>query len=317
MSKGKIVITDYGFKDLEQELKMFREHGYDLVALETSTEDELIEACTDADALLVQWAPISARLIAHLNKCKIIVRYGIGVDNVDLNAAKQKSIPVCNVPDYCINEVADHTLALALSLSRQLGEINNRLKKGEWKIVPPYRMPAFRDMLFGTIGFGRIAREVLKSAKSLGFKVGAYDPKINPFQLKEAGVAALSFEELISGADIISLHLPLTAETQHIINAATIEQMKQGAIIINTSRGGLIDTEALAAALSKRRVVAGLDVFENEPLPETHPLWGVEHAVLTSHTAWYSERSVPALQQMAAAEVLRGLQSEPLKNRVI
>ncbi|CAL1518460.1 C-terminal binding protein [Chitinophaga sp. MM2321] len=316
MSKGKVFVTDYGFPGLQQECELLNALGYEVYSTVSSTEEEIIANAGDADALLVQWAPVTAKVIAHLHKCKVIVRYGIGVDNIDLEAAKKKAIPVCNVPDYCIHEVADHTISLALALARQLTETNYRMKKGIWKIIPPHPMPAFRDMLFATVGYGRIASEVLKRSASFGFAVGAYDPNITNEQMEASGVQPLTFEELISTADIISLHLPLNEKTHHLINAETIQKMKKGTILLNTSRGGLIDTAALATALEERRIVAGLDVFESEPLPETHPLWKSEHALLTSHTAWYSSRSVPALQYLAAEEVCRGLQGEALKNRV-
>jgi len=317
MSNGKVYITDYGFPNLEQERKLLSEKGYEVVSATGSSEEDIIENASDADAILVQWAPVTARVISSLRKCRIIVRYGIGVDNIDLAAAKERDIPVCNVPDYCVNEVADHTISLALALARQLMETNARMKKGEWKIIPPYPMPAFRDMLFATVGFGRIAREVLKRARSFGFCTGAYDPNVSRESIEKFSVKHQSFEELISTADIISLHLPLNENTRHLINADTISRMKKGTILLNTSRGGLIDTTALIYALKDRKVVAGLDVFENEPLPESHPLWNAEHVLLTSHTAWYSSRSVPQLQTLAVEEVLRGLEGKKLKNRIV
>lgn len=316
MSKGKVFITDYGFADLQQESDLLTALGYEVYSAKSTTEEEIIDKASDADALLVQWAPVTAKVIANLSKCRVIVRYGIGVDNIDLEAAKQKSIPVCNVPDYCIHEVADHTISLALALARQLTETNNRMKQGIWKIIPPHPMPAFRDMVFATVGYGRIAREVLKRSDSFGFMVGAYDPNITDKQMRDEGVQPFTFDELLTKSDIISLHLPLNEETRHMINISTINKMKNGAILINTSRGGLVDTTALTLALDERKILVGLDVFETEPLPESHPLWKSDHALLTSHIAWYSERSVPKLQQMAAEEVLRGLRGETLRNRV-
>lgn len=317
MSKGKVFVTDYGFADLHQESDILKAQGYELYASKSSTEEEIIELAADVDALLVQWAPVTVKVISKLKKCRVIVRYGIGVDNIDLEAARQRSIPVCNVPDYCISEVADHTVSLALSLARQLTETNNRLKEGIWKITPPYRMPAFRDMLFATVGYGRIARDVLKRAKAFGFNTGASDPNVTTEEMLAEGVQPLQFDELIETADIISLHLPLNEKTRHLINADRIKRMKKGTILINTSRGELIDTTALAEALEHRKIVAGLDVFETEPLPDTHPLRNSKHVLLTSHTAWYSERSVPELQKRAAVEVLRGLEGKGLQNRVV
>lgn len=317
MKKGKILITDYGFPGIEQETKMLSEAGYEVHGAKCTTEEEVIRHAENADALLVQWAPVTGKVMASLEKCRVIVRYGIGTDNIDLEAARQKGIPVCNVPDYCIQEVADHTVALTLAVGRQIMETGVRMKEGIWKITPPRPMPAFSDMLAATVGFGRIAREVLKRMKPFGFRTAAFDPNVSADEMLRAGVEAMPLEQLLAEADIISLHLPLNAATKHIINERTISRMKRNAIIINTSRGGLIDTPALIKALQEEKVVAGLDVFEEEPLPPQHPLWKCKQAVLTSHTAWYSERSVPQLQRMAALETLRALRGEALKNRVV
>lgn len=317
MNKGIVFITDYGFKDVSQEIHILRQGGYEVDARRTSSEEEIIKSAANADALLVQWAPINARIIQALGRCRIIVRYGIGVDNVDLVAAKQKGIIVCNIPDYCIHEVADHTVALALALGRQLAETRNQVSQGTWQIIPPFRMPAFRDMTFTVIGYGRIAREVLKRVKPFGFKLAAHDPYVSKDRLEADDVCALDFADALSMSDILSLHLPLTAATHHLINGSTIALMKEGAILINTSRGGLIAADALAQATSNRRIVAGLDVFEFEPLSANDPLARSPHVALTSHTAWYSERSVPELQRLAAEEALRGLEGQPLSNRLV
>lgn len=161
----KTVITDHGFSSIETERRLLNEAGCELVVAQCKTPDDVITAASDADALLVQWAPITAEVLNALQRCKVLVRYGIGVDNVDLEAAKARGIAVCNVPDYCIDEVADHAVSLALSLARQLPQINRRVRGGTWKITPDQPMPAFRDMTFATAGFGRIAREVLARAR--------------------------------------------------------------------------------------------------------------------------------------------------------
>lgn len=313
---AKVFVTDYGFTNLNPEINLLKTNGFELSSGQCTTEDEVIAGAAGAQALLVQWAPVTDRVMATLKDCKVIVRYGIGVDNIDLEAAKKYSIPVCNVPDYCINEVADHTISLALALARQLATTQNRLKSGIWKIVPPRPMPAFRDMLFATIGYGRIARAVLERTRPFGFIAGAYDPFVTEERMQQDRVKYLQLNELLETADIVSLHLPYSPSTHHIINSHTIGQMKNGAILINTSRGALVDTLALADATKQGKIVAGLDVFETEPLPVTHPLMNCDEVILTSHTAWYSERSVPELQHRAAEEVLRALQGQPLKNRI-
>lgn len=316
MSKGKVLITDYGFKNIDNELKVLNSAGYEVVTAQCKTEQEVMEKAAGVDALLVQWAPVSPQVISSLDRCKIIVRYGIGVDNVSLKAAAERNIPVCNVPQYCIDEVADHAMALALSLCRQLTATRLQMKGG-WKITPPHYMPALREQLFVTAGFGRIAREVIARAGGFKFSLGAYDPYVSAEDMAALGVTKLTLEQALTRADVLSLHLPLNEDTRHLIRSDTMHSMKKNAIIINTSRGGLIDTQALAGMLQEGRIGgAGLDVFETEPLATDHPLWQSPNTELTSHTAWFSEASVPALQRMAAEEVLRGLTGQTLLNRV-
>jgi D-3-phosphoglycerate dehydrogenase len=317
MAQWKAVVTDHGFANIEQERRILTEADCDLGEAQCKTPAEVIEAARGAHALLVQWAPVTAEVIETLDTCKIIVRYGIGVDNVALDAAKAKGITVCNVPDYCIDEVADHSVALALSLGRQLSQIDRRLRDGVWKIVPNSPMPAFREMTFATAGFGRIARTVLERARPFGFRLAAYDPFVAASEFEIAGVQQLNLDELFAGADILSLHLPLTPQTQHLVNAERLGTMKSNAIVVNTARGPLIDTVALAQALREKQIAfAGLDVFEPEPLPDDHPLRGCDNALLTSHVAWYSESSVPKLQRMVAEEVVRGLRGEAVRSQV-
>ncbi len=313
----KVCITDYGFPDVATEERIIRSAGFDITTGHCKTAESVLEMAADADALLVQWAPVTAAVIHGLQHCKIIVRYGIGVDNVDLAAAKACGIPVCNVPDYCIDEVADHALAMALSLNRQLPMLDRRLRAGTWKITPDHPMPALRHVTFATAGFGRIARAVLARAMVFGCRLAAYDPYVPTDVFDANGVTPLSINELFSRTDILSLHIPLTPETRHLINAASLAKMKPTAIIINTARGGLVDAKALADALRAGTIAsAGIDVFDPEPLPMDHPLRCCENAMLTSHIGWFSEQSVPKLQQLAAEEVVRALRGEPLRNQV-
>ncbi len=310
----KIVITDFGFANLAPETAAIVGAGFTLVSAQCKTAEDVIHAAADADGIIVQWAPVTAAVIQSLSRCKIIVRYGIGVDNVDLAAARQKGIPVCNVPDYCVEEVADHTVALALAQARQLVQIDKRIRAGVWKIHPDKPMPSFSEMMFATAGYGRIARAVLDRARAFGFRIAAYDPYTAP---AGNGVIPLSLDEMFQNADILSLHAPLSPETKHLVNAERLAQMKPTAIIVNTARGGLIDTVALAQALDAGTIAAAaLDVFETEPLPKDHPLRKCSTALLTSHLAWFSDSSVPKLQRLAAEEVVRGLRGEALRNRV-
>ena len=313
----RVVYTDHGFPDVATEQALIEAAGGALAVAQCRTPEDVIAATAGADALIVQWAPITADVIGTLERCRVIVRLGIGVDNVDLAAARARGFPVCNVPDYCLDEVADHTLALALSLARQLVRIDRRVRAGTWRITPDAPMPAFRAMTFATVGFGRIARGVLERAEAFGFRLAAYDPLVPEEAFQRAGVERLELDALFAGADIVSLHCPLTAETRHLVNAERLRQMKPTAVLVNTARGGLVDTVALAEALADGTVAAaGLDVFETEPLPEEHPLRLCPNALLTSHVSWYSEQSVPRLQRKAAEEVVRALNGEPLLHPV-
>ncbi|MFD1144589.1 C-terminal binding protein [Larkinella insperata] len=313
----KIVITDHGFSNINPEKAVLAQSGYELIDAQCKNEAELLAATKDAFALIVQWAPITETIIRNLDHCRLIVRYGIGVDNLDLAAAQERQIPVCNVPDYCIDEVSDHAMALAMALHRQLLATDRRVREGVWKIIPPGTVPACSDALFTTLGFGRIARVVLRKAAAFSFKRAAFDPFVSEEDMRALGVQKITFEEALANSDILSLHLPLNDQTHHLINRESLSKMKSNAVLINTSRGGLINTIDLAQALMENRIGgAGIDVFEQEPLPDIHPIRQAPNTILTSHTAWYSQRSIPILQQFAAEEVLRLIKGEPLKNQI-
>ena len=317
MSNFKVVLTDNGFTDVETERSLLEAEGAQLVVAQCKTPEEVIEIARDADALLVQWAPITAHVCGALTRCKAIVRYGIGVDNVDLAAAKTHGIPVCNVPDYGVNEVADHAMSLALALARQLPFVDKRLRGGEWKTTPVSSMPAFRESTFASAGFGRIGRAVLERARGFGFRLAAFDPFVDESTMAGAGVEKLSLDELFSQADILTLHLPLSDETRHTVDSNRLKTMKSHAILVNTARGALIDTRALAQALNDKTIAsAGLDVYEEEPLAPDHPILKCENALLTSHVAWFSDSSGPLLQRLAAQEIVRALRGESLRSVV-
>jgi D-3-phosphoglycerate dehydrogenase len=317
MAQATVLITDHGFADVERERAIFAAAGIELAVASCKSEADVIEAASGADALLVQWAPVRARAMESLRQCKVIVRLGIGVDNIDLEAAKARGIPVCNVPDYCVDEVADHAVSLALAMARQLRQIDRRTRAGQWKITPDAAMPAFRYSTFAVAGYGRIGRAVLDRARGFGFRLAAYDPFVPAEVMAQSGVSPLDLDELFAASDVLSLHLPLNAQTRHTVGRHQLSRMKRSAVIVNTSRGGLIDTVALAEALASGQLGgAGLDVFESEPLEADHPLRSCDNALLTSHVAWYSDQSVPLLRQLAAEECVRALTGQPLKNQV-
>jgi len=304
----KVVITDWGFPSLDIEKSVFAKINVELTHHQCKTEDEVAKVVSDADVVMVQWAPVREKAIAAMKRCKGIVRYGIGLDNIDLSFAKQKGIAVRNVPDYCLPEVADHTMALLLSLQRQVVQVDKLVRQGVWKITPPLVLPPLRHSVLGLVGFGRIAQLVAKRARAFDITVVASDPFIPTDVFDKAGVTKSKVDELLKTSDIISLHCPLTDETKHVINRETLEVMKRHALLVNTSRGGLIDTKALIEALKNDTIAgAALDVFEQEPLPRDNELYNLRNVVMTSHNAWYSSASVGELQRratLAATELL-------------
>jgi len=306
--KHNVVITDWGFPSLDIEKSVFASMDVELKHYQCKTEDEVAKIVSDADVVMVQWAPVKEKAIDAMSRCKGIVRYGIGLDNIDVSRAKEKGIPVRNVPDYCLSEVADHTMALMLSLQRQVSRVDKLVRQGVWKITPPLALPPLRQSVLGLIGFGRIAQLVAKRARAFDMKVVASDPFIPPNIFDEAGVGKLEVDELLRTSDIISLQCPLTDGTKHIINQDALKAMKRHALLANTSRGGLIDTTALISALKSNTIAgAALDVFEQEPLPMENELFDLPNVIITSHTAWYSSASVGELQRraaLAAAELL-------------
>jgi len=305
-----VVITDWGFPSLDPEREVFGPLGVELREYQCKTEEEVVEAVKEADVVLAQWAPVKSRAIASMRRCRGIVRYGIGLDNIDLAKAKERGIPVRNIPDYCLEEVADHTMALMLALQRQVSRVDALVREGTWKITPPLPLPPMRQSVLGLVGFGRIARLVASRARAFGMRVVSADPFVGAEEFASAGVTGVDLDELFAASDIISLHSPLTDDTRHIIREESLRRMKPGVLLVNTSRGGLVDTAALTAALREGRVAgAGLDVLEAEPLEPESPLLSLSNLIMTSHVAWYSSASVGELQHraaLAAAELLDG-----------
>ncbi|HZG58095.1 C-terminal binding protein [Paenibacillus sp.] len=315
----KVIITDSAFSTDGPERKALEKHGCTLVRFQCATEEQLIEAGSGAKAALVQYARITRRVLEAWPDCEIIVRYGIGYDNVDIAAAAELGIQVCNVPSYCLDEVADHTSALLLAALRKIVPFHRGVKQGVWdveKIARP--MQAFGDTKIGLLGFGRIAVRVAERLLPYRFQIMTFDPYANRDTAERMGVRVVGdLETLLKEADAVSLHVPLTDETRHLMNERTISLMKPTALLVNTSRGALIDSLALANALKERRLGgAALDVVEHEPLPLNHPLASCENAIFTPHAAYYSERSIERLQYQAAEEIVRWKTGEPLLSPV-
>ena len=300
---SKVVITDHNFPSVDIERSIVEPLGIQLAAISPpcKTEDDIIRNCGDADVLIVQWAPITRRVLEALPKVKCIVRYGVGVNNFDLEAARDLGVVAANVPDFCIEEVSDHALAMTLSLCRRIPQDHNQIMDGGWGVNRFRPIPAFSELTIGLVSFGKIARAFARKAKALGFSVIAFDPLAEDAVFTEAGVESVNLDTLLKTADVVSLHCPLLPETTHLINRETIALMKPGAILINTSRGQVVNEVDLVTALEQGRIgCAGLDVFEEEPLPFHSPLRKLNNVILTSHAASVSENALDMLQSKAA-----------------
>jgi D-3-phosphoglycerate dehydrogenase len=304
-----VLITDHVFASIELQRKILESAGFRLEEIKPNckSEHDVIENCSRADVLLVQWAPITRRVLEALPSVKGIVRYGIGVDNIDVQAAKELGRMVSNVPNYCQEEVSDHAIAMILSLARRICHDHDQIKHGGWGIGPFLPIPAFSDLTLGLIGFGSIARKVSEKAKPFRFQQIAFDPVVRDGLFDHWGVGRVDRENLIRTADIISLHCPLLTETRYMINAGSIAKMKPGILLINTARGPLVNEADLIDALKAKKIAgAGLDVFEKEPLPVDSPLRSLPNVLLTSHAASVSARAVELLQ-IQAAEAARDI----------
>ena len=283
-----VKITDHGFKSIDLEREILESAGFKILDIKPkcTTEDDVIRNCSDADVLIVQWAPITRRVLESLPQVKCIVRYGIGVNNIDIEAAKELGVMVANVPDYCLEEVSNHALAMILSLSRRIPHDHHQMVHGGWGISPFEPISAVSQMQLGLIGFGNIGRRVAQKAQMLSYQVAAYDPYVCDAVFAEFDVRRAGIEELLRTSDIISLHCPLLPSTKHLINRDTINTMKPGAMLVNTSRGPIVDEEALVDALRSGVIGgAGLDTYEVEPLPADSPLRALPNVILTSHAA--------------------------------
>jgi D-3-phosphoglycerate dehydrogenase len=314
----KVVITDHAFTNVEPERKALEGLAEVFDANPLRTEDEVIQAAQDADAIIFAFAPVTARVLDALPKVRVAVRNGVGYDAIDVQAATERGIWVANVPDYCIPEVADHALAMLLGLARKLLPMDASVRRGDFNAVQTGR-PLYRieGKTLGLVGMGRIGREVAKRAKGFGLNVIVFDKYLSPEQADAAGATLASFDDVMRNSDFISIHTPLTNETRHMVNAEAIRKMKPSAYLINVARGAIIDTTALAGALLDGAIAgAGIDVFEKEPLPADHPLRNAPNTILNPHAAWYSEESLTQLQASAGEEVARVLRGEPLKNPV-
>jgi D-3-phosphoglycerate dehydrogenase len=314
-----VAVTDYSFPALDVESGILEPLGCEIVApKQIAAPAELAALVADADYVITQFAPVTAEVIAVMRRARAIVRYGVGVDNVDLDAARVRGIPVCNVPDYCLDEVADHTLALILAATRHVVAHCLAVRQGRWALaVPLPAMKALGDLTVGVVGCGRIGREVVRRLQAFKSRVLVHDPVVPADQVRALGCVPLTMPELLGQSDLVTLHCPSTAQTRRLINREAIAQMKRGAILINVSRGDLVDPAAVVDALQSGRLgAAGLDVFDPEPIPAHSPLLRMDNVILSPHNASASVKAVGKLRETVAGIIARVIRGEPLLNVV-
>jgi len=315
---SKVVVTDFTFPDLSVERAILEPLGFELIAAQAKTPELLIPLVRDADAVITQFASVNADVIRAMTKSRVIVRYGIGVDNVDLQTARECRIPVCNVPDYCIDEVADHTLAFILSTTRQVvpNALHNR--EGKWGLATTLgEMKTLKDLTVGIVGFGRIGREVADRLRGFKARVLVFDPAVAAADIEAKGALGVTLEELLKQSDVVSLHCPSTAETKKLLRDETIAIMKQGAVVVNLARGDLIETAALVKALETGKLsAAALDVCDPEPIPLDSLLRSLPNVITASHIASASVKAVAKLRNSAAKHAANALQGLPLTHVV-
>ena len=316
MATYLVAVADSVFPNLDPAREVLSTIGAELQLASDASPEAVLKVASGADALLVTYAKINGDMIRQMKKCRIISRFGIGVDNVDLDAATSAGIVVTKVPDYCIDEVSDHAMALLLAAARKIPMATEQVHSGTWKMpnfVPIHRL---RGSVLGLVGFGRIPQLVAPKAKAFGLRVVAYDPFIPKDVFAQAGVEQVEFPQLLKMSDYVSIHTPLTPETKGLFNADAFKQMKRTAYVVNTARGPIVDEAALAAALDAGQIAgAALDVMTEEP-PVNSPLIGNRKVILTPHTSFYSEESLVELQTKASQEVVSVLSGKPPRNPV-
>jgi D-3-phosphoglycerate dehydrogenase / 2-oxoglutarate reductase len=303
----RVVVTDQVFPDVDTERKILAAVGAELVVAHGEDRDEVLRLAAEADGVLTTYFALDADSIRRLRRCRIIARYGIGVDNIDLEAASNAGITVTNVPDYCVEEVATHTVAMLLSLLRRLPAGDRLVRAGAWGVAGVRPLHRISTLTVGIVGFGRIGRRVCELLRPLGCRLIVHDPYVDSAE----GIELTGLDRLLSESDGVSLHSPLTPETRGLIGQRELGLMRPDAVLVNTSRGPLVELQPLLDALSKGRLAgAALDVFEHEP-PDVDGLAAVDNLLATPHVAFYSEEAIAESQTKAATQVARVLTGLP------
>lgn len=309
MGKYKVVVTDDRYESYKKENEVLKELGIEVEIHNLAGPEDAKEILKDADAVLNNLFPLTKEIISKLDKCKVINRYGVGYDNVDVEAATEKGIWVSRVPDYSLEDVSDHALALLLGSVRKIAYKDRLIRQGKWNLHKDW--PSFRiaGKTLGLIGFGAISRTLFRKVSGFGLKkVLIYDPFVDADEIRKVGGVPSNLDELLKGSDYISIHAPLTKETEGMIGKNEFKKMKNNCLVINTSRGPLIDEDALYNALIENQIAgAGIDVYTLEPLQESSPLRSLDNIILTDHAGWYSEESIVELKTKAARNILEVL----------
>jgi D-3-phosphoglycerate dehydrogenase len=313
----KAVITDFDYGDNAIERGILEPVGVEIIALQAKSEDDLLAAAADCDAMMNQYARVGAKTIAAMVRCKVIARYGVGVDIVDVEAATKRGIVVTNVRDYCTEEVADHAIALWLTLTRKLPQYDRATHQGIWRWQSGAPINRIRGQVMGIVSFGKIGQAIARRAEAFGVEIIVCDPYQQDAIIAAFGAKKVSKEELVNRSNIIMMQVPMTPETRHFLSAKEFAAMQKGVIIVNTGRGPTIDNKALYAALRSGTVAgAGLDDPEEEPAkranwsPGENPLFSLPNVIVTPHAAYYSEQSIRVARETAASEVRRVLTGE-------
>lgn len=318
--KPKVLITE-SLPLIEEEKRVLEEYA-DVKLAKSPAEDNLVAEVGDVDIIMVVYAKITRRIIDSAKKLKGIIRYGIGVDNIDIDAATARGIPIANVPDYCVGAVADHAFALLLALNRKIVIADKIMRTGKYMGVwtsPSDKIKGFdlEGKVLGIIGLGKIGRALVHRAKGFCMRIIAHDPYVDEKVAKELGIELVDLDTLLKESDFVSIHAPLLPETRGMISERELKLMKRTAYLINVARGPIVDEKALYKALKERWIAgAGLDVYEMEPPDPENPLFKLENVVLTPHIAWYTKEAQWRLEMSAVEEAVRILQGQPPKNLV-
>jgi len=319
MERIEIVVTDYiepDWKWEEEQLAKYDHVSFAYHQLKFAPQEELIAAIRDADVILVNMTPMTAEIIDRLEKCKLIIRHGVGYDNVDVEAATARGIRVAYEPDYCTDEVAEHAIALMLGAWRKLSTglkvLEDSSRNGIWDFEPIYPISTLKGKTVGIVGCGRIGSTLFERLQSFGFEFLICDPYLTAERQAELGIQIVDLETLLKGADIVTVHAVLNEETHHLIGEAQLRLMKTTAYLVNTARGALVDTDALARALREQWIAgAAVDVYVKEPPDPDFPLFACENALLAPHLGWYSEEANWSIREKIVEDFVRFIEGRP------